>query len=177
LEDLKTLASLLEPDERWANFALRDPRTNLLIEYTLDYRYKVLADVKLIDSVPEDVKSAFNIAIMLSIYAWLYYPLHQIAELKVFSTLEMALRKKLPQIERPTLNKLLKYAVDSDVITDKGFSHVEFNSQNPKEYSNKLPKLISSFRNGLAHGDNSLHPTSIFTINNCAEIINQLYSK
>ena len=175
MEELKAYSDLLEPDERWANFVLRNPVTSELSHYTFKKRYETISAIKLIDSVPEDVKSQFNTALMLGIYAWLYYPFHQIAELKAFSTLEMALRHKFSK-NRSGLFKLLKLAVDSDLITDVGFSHIEFFSEDPKKYSSLLPKLISDMRNDLAHGSTSLHPGSGSTLSNCAEIINQIFS-
>jgi len=40
-----------------------------------------------------------------------------------------------------------------------------------------LPRLIPEFRNTLAHGEVQLHPGSLFTVQNCSEIINQLFPK
>jgi hypothetical protein len=113
------------------------------------------------------------VAKMLCIYSWLYYPFHQIAELKAFSTLEMGLRMLFPELKN--FKRLLSQAVNNGLIKDEGFRGIQLNPDDPIEYSRKLPELISSIRNDLAHGTTMLHPGSLFTINNCAEILNQLF--
>lgn len=174
MEEFKAFDTLLEPDERWKYFAFHDTESNSPKPYTLDNRYNSIEKIKLNKNIPEDVQSQFNVAKMLCIYSWLYYPFHQVAELKAFSTLEMALRMRFPEFK--SLSRLLSHAVDQGVITDKGFTNIQFNPSDPINYSKKLPKLISSMRNDLAHGTTTLHPGSLFTLNNCAEILNQLFS-
>lgn len=174
MEDLKSLATLLERDDRWAHFVLRDVTTNKVRSVSLNDRYEHIAKIAISPNAPEDVQSQFNIALMIGIYAWLYYPLHQVAELKAFSTVEMALRLRFPEA-KGGLNKMLTLAVERGAITDRGFSHLEPISEDSTRYSKKLPSLISSLRNDLAHGSHMLHPGSLFTLRNCAEIINQLF--
>ncbi|OIQ84476.1 hypothetical protein GALL_336990 [mine drainage metagenome] len=174
MEELKSLSTLLEPDERWANFVLHKVSTNEISPITLNDRYQSVSAIALSTAAPEDVRSQFNIALMLGVYAWLYYPFHQVAELKAFSTVEMALRQRFPEA-KGALNKLLALAVEAGAIVDKGFSHIEACDEDPKQYSRKLPNIVSSLRNELAHGSFMLHPGSLFTLRNCAEIINQLF--
>jgi hypothetical protein len=174
MEELKSFATLLEPDERWAHFVLKSLSTNEVRPLSLNGRYKSIAEIAVSPSAPEDVRSQFNIALMLGVYAWLYYPFHQVAELKAFSTVEMALRLRFPEA-KGGLNKLLTLAVEHGAITDHGFSHLDADSETPTRYSAQLPSLISSLRNDLAHGSHMLHPDSLFTLRNCAEIINQLF--
>ena len=173
MENIKEFATLLEPDERWKYFALHDPETNSPKPYTLEDRYSSIEKVKLNESVPEDVQSQFNVAKMLCIYSWLYYPFHQVAELKAFSTLEMGLRILFPELK--SFKRLLSQAVKNGLVKDEGFSGIQLNPDDPIDYSRNLPELISSIRNDLAHGTTTLHPGSLFTINNCAEILNQLF--
>lgn len=174
MEELKPLQALLEPDERWAHFVLRNGATGEMRPIAVGDRYESIAEICLSVEVPEDVRSQFNIALMLGVYAWLYYPFHQVAELKAFSTVEMALRLRFGKKKRG-LFELLSTAVEQGIVTDQGFSHVEADAKAPALYSAKLPGLISQLRNELAHGSQTLHPGSLFTLRNCAEIINQLY--
>lgn len=174
MENMKSFSTLLNPDERWANFVLVSSQTKQLTQYTLEERYNSFSRIRLSQKVPEDVQSQFNIAGMLGVYAWFYYPFHQVAELKVFATLEMALRLRFPNV-KGGLKKLLTVAVDNGLIVDDGFSHILPRENDSANYSKKLPELISSMRNDLAHGTVTLHPGSLFTINNCAEILNQLF--
>jgi hypothetical protein len=174
MKELKSISSLLEADKRWSNFVQLNMVTNEFLPITLDDRYRPIAEITLSQSTPDNVKSQFNVALMLGVYAWLYYPFHQLAELKAYSTVEMALRIRFPFC-KGGLKKLLNIAVKNGVITDKGFSHISNFSQYPVEYSEKLPEIISTLRNNLAHGSETLHPGSLFTLKNCSEIINQLF--
>jgi len=174
MEELKSFSTLLAPDERWAYFAQRNTSTNEVTPVTLNDRYQSIAEITLSTAAPEDVKNQFNIALMLGVYAWLYYPLHQVAELKAFSTVEMALRLRFPETTG-ALNKLLLFAVENGVIADKGFSHIEASDKDPTRYAKTLPSIVASLRNDLAHGSAMLNPGSLFTLRNCAEIINQLF--
>ena len=164
MEELKSLPEILQPDERSKFFS----------NNSLSSRHSAISSIKLSSSVPEDIRSQFNVALMLSVYAWLYYPFHQVSELKAFSTLEMALRWKLPN-NKGGLKKLLSLAIDTGLIVDKGFSHICTSGDSLNEYSTKLPDIISDLRNDLAHGSSTLHPQSLFTLRNCSEIINQLF--
>lgn len=155
-------------------FVLRERETGETSKVSLEHRYESIAHINLNATVPEEVCSQFNIAKMLCVYAWLYYPLHQVAELKAFSTLEMALRLRYPE-GGPMLKRLLAHAVKAGAITDHGFSHIKAELNDPLRYSKNLPDIIPSLRNSLAHGTTLLHPQSVFTLRNCSEIINQLY--
>lgn len=174
METLKSIDELFEPDERWSHFVMRDKATNEVTPYSLEQRFQAVAEISLSSTAPEDVISHFNVARMLCVYAWLYYPLHQVAELKAFSTVEMALRNRFPG-NKGGLFKLLTLAVEQGIIADAGFSHIEATPEVLDQYSKRLPGLVSSLRNTLAHGESMLHPGSLFTLRNCAEIINQLF--
>lgn len=174
MEELKSFATLLAPDERWAYFGQRNTSTNEVTPVALNDRYQSIAEISLSTAAPEDVKSQFNIALMLGVYAWLYYPFHQVAELKAFSTVEMALRLRFPEA-RGSLNKLLLSAVENGAIVDKGFSHIEAYDEDTTRYAKQLPSVVAALRNELAHGSAMLNPGSLFTLRNCAEIINQLF--
>lgn len=176
MEEIKLFENLLMPDERWSHFVLVDRTTNEMRPTSLKDRYDAIAEIRVSPNAPEDVRAQFNIALMLGVYAWLYYPFHQVAELKAFSTVEMALRRRLPGV-KGGLYKLLSTAVEQGIIVDNGFSHMEADQDAPTVYSAKLPGLIAALRNDLAHGSLMLHPGSLFTLRNCSEIINQLFAE
>lgn len=175
-EELKPFSDLLLPDERWSNFVEIDSKTYATNPYTWDLHYQAVKNVHLVENVPCEIRNQFNTAMMLCIYAWLYYPFHQTAELKAFATLEMALRVKFPMI-RGGIKRLLTHAINEGYLSDNEFSCVQTVSDDPLEYTKKLPEIVSSLRNDLAHGSFTLHPHSIQTLRNCAETINQIFVK
>lgn len=168
-EVIKDFERLFEVDERWKLFGRGDA-------YYLKELHTEVKNIDLIPQVPEDVVSQFNVAKMLAVYAWSYLPLHQAAELKAFSTLEMALRIKLAPNKRTTFKVLLDKAVENGYLKDDIFSAFP-SLRNIKGYSAKLPNLVSSMRNDLAHGDTSLNHGSVFTLRHCATIINSLFNE
>lgn len=174
MEDLKPFSELLKPDERSKYFGSRNAISKEFTPFTLDDRFQSISEISLSTSAPENVRSQYNIARMLGIYAWLYYPFHQVAELKAFSTVEMPLRQRFPEV-KGSLKKLLSIAIEMGIITDKGFTGIDARDDDANWYSKTLPKIMPSLRNDLAHGSFTLHPGSLFTLKNCAEIINQLY--
>ena len=174
IEEFKSFDSLLQADERWAIFALRDTVTNEIRRHSLLDRYSSIERVHLNPEAPAVIQSQFNIARMLGIYAWLYYPLHQIAELKAFATMERALRERLNST-KDGLNRLLKRAVEQRLIVDEGFRETFDHGEDPTGYTASLPDLLSDHRNELAHGGSMLHPNSLTTLRVCAAVINQLF--
>lgn len=176
MEDLKPFDKLLDPDDRWAYFSTVNRETGERKPYALRDRYEGVHEAELPCCVPEEIRSEFNVARMLCVYAWLYYPFHSMAELKAFATVELALRVRFPELKKGVgLKVLLGHAVAQGVLTDKGFSHIHADEKSPQSYAQQLPELIPTLRNALAHGNVQLHPGSIFTVRNCCEIIRQLF--
>ena len=168
MEVLKDFESLFEVDERWKLFGQGDPTY-------LKQLYTGIQNIELIPGVPEDVASQFNVAKMLTIYAWNYYPLNQVAKLKAFSVLEMALREKFAK-KKYGLYKLLELAVKSNLIQDQIFEPIFHDREIRTGYSLQLPEVISSLRNDLAHGSITLtNESGLFTLRHCAVIINSLF--
>lgn len=167
MEVVKNFETLFDADVRWKYFCRGDTA------YLKELHTEINA-IELISVVPEDIVSQFNVARMLAVYAWSYFPLHQVAEMKAFSTLEMALRIRLSQNNKVAFKALLEKAVENGYLRDDIFS--EFSSlKNVNAYSIKLPKVLSSLRNDLAHGSTSLNHGSVFTLRHCATIINSLF--
>lgn len=174
MEHIKAFENLLLADDRWKAFIGINEKTGELIPVSLASQYQEVASIQLNAGVPDDISSQFNVARMLRVYAWLYYPFHQVAELKAFSTLEMALRDRFPRIQG--MRNLLEKALKSGYLSDEGFSHLQVvASEDPTQYSSTLPGIVPHLRNSLAHGSTMLHPGSLFTLRNCADIINQLF--
>lgn len=157
MEEMKSFELLMEPDDRWRFFVNSSGSPVSLVGI-----YNSVSKIELHLSIPPDIKSQFNTAKMLCVYSWLYYPLHQIAELKAYSSLEFALKNLLGERSKKLigLNQLLEHATMLGV-----FPHLD----------KQTIKTLSMLRNTLAHGEPVLHPDSISTLRLCADLINQLY--
>ena len=178
MEKFKKLGDIDHPDMRNTLWVVVNQETGQQRKLNLSDIYKSVELIDLGERVPDDVRSQFNVAKNLAIYTWYCYSFHQISELKAFSTLEMALRRKFGKDEQQLgLKKLLEMAVESGLIKDRGFSHISETLKNPDStaYTEQLPDLIPKFRNNLAHGSCTLHPYSVFNLQICADFINQLF--
>lgn len=162
MEEIKALEEVLKSDQRWLSFEMQNHP-----EKDLENWYCEIAAIPLSNQVPEEIRSQFNIASMLAIYTWLYYPLHQISELKAFSTVEAALRSRFPECHRKSFKKLIQFALERGYVSSSS-------AIQPYQLM-QLPDYIADRRNDLAHGSTTLIPHSKGTLELCADIINQLY--
>lgn len=177
MEELKKLEQLQNPDKRNLYFCIIDHSTGKQRPLDVKDIYSSVERIELSEAVPEDIRSQFTVARNLAVYSWFSYSFHQISELKAFSTVEMALRSLLGK-HKHGFRGLIKKAVNSGLIKDLGFSHIEKpGNPNSTEYSAKLQDIMPALRNSLAHGNTTLHPGSVSNLRICADFINQLYEK
>jgi hypothetical protein len=165
MEELKKLEEITLPDSRNTHYVLINRQTGQQRKYRLEDLH---------------VRSQFNVARNISLYSWFCYPFHNIADMKTFSTLEMALRVKLKkQNTRTSLFHLIGISVKQGLIKDKHFSHIRAKLTNLEStcYVESLPKLISSLRNNWAHGSTMLYDASAMNLRICADFINQIFDK
>ncbi len=66
-------------------------------------------------------------------------PFHQAVEQTAFSTLEMALVQKYPTSKKDGLKKLLSRAISLGDISDRDFSRIQSDSDDPMKYTRTLP--------------------------------------
>ena len=177
MEELKKLEELQNSDKRNLHFCIIDHSTGKQRPLDVKDIYSSVERIELSEAVPEDIRSQFNVARNLAVYSWFSYSFHQISELKAFSTVEMALRSLLGK-HKHGFRGLTTKAVNSGLIKDLGFSHIEKpENSNSTEYSAKLQDIMPALRNSLAHGNTTLHPGSVSNLRICADFINQLYEK
>ena len=175
MEEFKNLDQVLSPDDRNLFFCVTNTSTGETRSLTLEDIYYSVNEIKLAVVVPDDIQSQFNIAKNLAVYSWYSYPLHQISEMKAFSTVEQALKCCLGK-HKHGFRGLLKKAVRLGMLNDDGYSHIpKSKDTNCNDYCSKLPDIMSSLRNSLAHGGTTLHPGSISNLRICCDTINQLY--
>jgi len=175
MEEFTKLNEIFEPDDRNLHYVITNQETGETRYLTFKDTYEKIKGIELDYVVPDKIKSQFNIAKNLAVYSWYEYSFHQISEMKAFSTTEDALKCVLGKNSKGFCS-LLKKAVNMGLIKDSGFYHIlEPDDPESIEYSQKLPKLISNFRNNLAHGGTTLYPSAIHNLLICRDVINQLY--
>ena len=175
MEKFKEYEELLKPDIRTNMFVQVDRKTGETSDFTLKDVYDEIEFVKLDEFYVnnKDVISQFNVAKNLAIYTWFSYSFHQIAEMKAYSVVEMALRDIFNNYKM-SLNHLIKRAVKEKLLINDEFLHLK-NSDYYGSFVDNLPLIISKFRNSLAHGSTMLDNESLQTMHICKDIINQLY--
>src|SRR6185437_16742910 len=160
MERLKTLAHIVEVDERNLRFVDMDT----LSTWTLEKNYEELTSIRLNASVPQEVQSLFTTAQNTSIYAWYSYDLCGVAQFVSLMCVEMALRLRFPvskeKDRRRSLESLLRKAVAEKLIDQS---------------DDELRKM----RNNLAHPrfQTILMPSDAFSLMRMtADFINRLFA-
>lgn len=78
-------------------------------------------------------------------------PFHQAVEQTAFSTLEMALVQKYPTSKKDGLKKLLSRAISLGDISDRDFSRIQSDSDDPMKYTD-TPRPAGRFKRVKSHG-------------------------
>lgn len=142
-DDLRQLGESPLPDTRMRYLSIREGTTVRPLEQR--DRHESIAELALADSVPEQVRTHYDTARNLYLYAWHVYRFHVVAEHQALASLEMALRLALVQqgkldehgallatpgrqvkTKRPPaplgLSRLLSMALQSGLISNDGLS-------------------------------------------------------
>ncbi len=198
----KHLDQVFVADQRNTHISIVNQKTGEHRPCELEDLHKRIAKVVLNDEVPIEVRDHFNLAKNLCLYGWFVYDFGVEAKLRSFIAVEVALRTKFEHLrgkkpKQSGLRQLLKWAINSGLVTDGGFGHLYFEDERelweslPEqhrpmlikdregiEYSKeKLLDAISGLRNSFAHGTSTLmEPISIVSsLHICADVINQLF--
>lgn len=94
-DGLRELSELPLPDTRMRFLSIREGATFRPLEQR--DRHESIAELALADSVPEQVRTHYDTARNLYLYAWHVYRFHVVAEHQALASLEMALRLALVQ--------------------------------------------------------------------------------
>jgi len=194
------------PDE----ISLPDPRMEHLVvpssggnwrQLELRDWHSAIEQVRLYDSVPDDIWSHFETARNLALYSWFVYRFQSAAEMQALASVEFALRERCRREGGAVplfLGRLLRYAIDRNWIRAECFSDFrdlqerrrgarearahtdvvdgEVSRQlEPCGYLEQLRAELIALRNEWAHGSEMLRGQSMTTLKLCAEIINQLF--
>jgi hypothetical protein len=159
MEDLKKLEEITSPDSRTKGFAIFNRETGQKREFGIKDLHEQVEFIKLDEAVPEEVRGEFNVARNLCLYSWYCYPFHNVACLKAYTTIELALRVRLGKVDdRTSLRPLLEEAVA------KGFVKYGW-----------MPEAVAGLRNLAAHGSSMNGPWSVMVLSRCAEVLNELF--
>ncbi len=171
MEEFKKFEEINHPDVR---HALIDQITGTAL--TLESLYEALEKIKLIDEVPPEIKSQFNVTKNLAIYTWHSYSLDPVVQLKTYILIEHALKVKFEKNTWP-LPKMIKKAINRGWVKDSGFSHVVEDPGDPAKYVREMVEILPGLRNMAAHGSDDLHQKAVGHIQICSEWINQIFSQ
>lgn len=193
MDELKPLAEVLEPDERWRYFSR-----------TLEEHHALISSISLNAAVPDKVRQHFENARNAWLYAFFAYRLLSVAALTVHiaceaAVKERALRDGVPANKAGQLVNLLNEALARGWLNDAGFSasahrEARWNEQrdvllamgaadigpwqepmDPQDHTRNVVHAIRTLRNSMAHGEALLVPNLSPTFQAAADFINQLF--
>lgn len=175
-ERFKEFDELLVPDSR--------SRYREVGPGSLEGFHRVMAEIRLNEAVPQDIRNHFVTARHLVVYSWFVYPFVMLAQSHAYGTLEYALRVRLGRADDerpPTLRPLWDMAVKRGLLRDEGFRdwpgrHLAAPGAKPStEWVRRISESLAGLRNDLAHGSFSLYPEHWRLLPMVADAINQLY--
>ena len=157
---------ILVPDRRFA--LLHDVNTSEARPTAIADHYRLVDKVLINQAAPLEVRTSFDRARNVFLYAWFCYELLVVSELQAFGTLELALKLRLlgPTQKISSLGSLLRLARKNGLLPLKVGAVDQFDA-------------LLAKRNVLAHGALEVHTpeTSLAVLLGCAEVINRLYAK
>lgn len=124
---------------------------------TVESIYVLVEDIKLGASVPDEVRSHFEIARNLALYSWFVYSFNVVAGMQAFASIEMAVKEKTGPRQMPFKTRL-----------DRVFKGRQLAA------SVSLSTVITKLRNDLAHGSLTMHGQGLSTLRFCADLINEV---
>jgi hypothetical protein len=156
MEHVKPREEFLKPDPRWGDS---------LDGAALDGLYEYAGRLLLHGGVPEIVRSYFNSTVMLWLYGYLYYPFFATAANQSFLAVELALKRRFPELKDQTLQPLLEHAVKAGALSDDKYPSLPARRESarqlamaagypppePEPYVPILAKTMPRIRNRWAH--------------------------
>ncbi len=199
MEYFRGLEQITELDKRQSPWVVYDEALRDYRGKTLDDHYRVIANIELVEGVPELVANTFTTARHLLLYSWYVYPFIVVAELQAYASLEFALKWRIEDVSgsgRWGLRKCMRHAIAQGWFRDEGVrggaharaGYVDFlesvgladkeqklDESDPQAYVKLLAEIFPRDRNELAHGSPRLEPGGYVTLDLVARLINQLY--
>ena len=162
MEKLKEINEITSPDSRTTSFVIVNRETGQKREFRICGLHEEVELITLDETVPEAVRSEFNVARNLCLYSWYCYSFHSVACFKAYSTIEMALRIRLVKLDEAKCNlrPMLEEALAKGILQDK-----------------LAPETYPDLRNIIAHGSAMNAPWSVQMLRLCAKTINELFAE
>lgn len=183
-EKLRPAQYIYEPDPRNVLTAWVDRTSGVIRPVQASDLYNAVASFVFGPAVPEDIAQHFETVKNVYLYSWFIYRFQPVAEMQSMACLEYALRTRLAdeikagklKAKRPGLHKLMRYAIDNQLLENKGFARW-VRAQDPEwDLLRSLENALPQIRNDYAHGSYNLMPTALGIIELVYEIINQLFT-
>ncbi|MDI1248753.1 MAG: hypothetical protein PSV13_07820 [Lacunisphaera sp.] len=187
MEEVKTKATLLEPDIRRTIVSISNRTTGQTRRAAFEDLKARVDDIAIPTAAPEEIRDLLVTAKNLILYSWYYYPFTMSAALQSAAALEQALRLRLNATERDTLGFLLRQAIKQGLLTDAGFPRwKEYNAAFAKlhpvagkpakmSYVRHLANHFPRARNAAAHGNRFMEDLGPRHLDIVCEAIAQLY--
>lgn len=118
---------LFKPHPISEMFLMRDSKTEKLRSYTFEDRYHAISQIRLNQSVPEDIVLSFETAKNLFLYGWFIYRFYSIADHQALNCLEYGLRKRFENEfpnKRAGLKVCLTHAINNGLLKNEGFQNL-----------------------------------------------------
>jgi hypothetical protein len=156
---------ILVPDARFA--VLYNVNASVVSPITMTDHYRHVDRISINPVTPPEIRTSFDRARNVFLYAWFCYELLVVSELQAFGALELALKLKLLGTSQKTsgLGSLLRLARRKALLPPSAGAVDPFDA-------------LLMMRNSLAHGTLEVHTPemSLTVLLGCAEVINQLYA-
>lgn len=154
-ESLRTLENLTRPDPR---------RKDVSIEYL----HSKLDELKLNESVPEDLAIQFETAKNLFLYSWFVHRFHHIADLQAVATLELSLKTKFDELQikynpRAGLSNHLEKAANHGLLTAEdipGYFELAKYRAKERHFHKNIQKMIDENLKELEFDESKVIPES-----------------
>lgn len=156
-----------------------DIRSERIFPFSLLGLHEQLARIGLSEEVPQNIGSHFNTGKNAYLYSWFHYPLRNVAEAHLFTTLEMALRCRLTGALHPSsksvpgMARLLKDAHARGLFRISALP-AEAGCGLSDEQINEFIDVICSLRNDYSHGSPTLIPR-LWPMYLIASLISQVF--
>lgn len=201
-DEFRRPESMSVPDIRWSFYKVLDPEAGTARPVTSDDHYRLICQFDLSEEVPTNIRIQWDAARNLWLYSWHVWRFQESAEMRAYSTFEMALRLRLgaqSKRDRGGLKVLMLKAIRDELLKDHAIEYYRSRNKlanrispdidavrdnyleadeidkDSQHYCLILAECFPKLRNGYAHGSESCGHSPVLTFSLCRDLINQLW--